>query len=368
MKRRSSCILFLILFLIGISNADSHAKGIPLPIPVMFGTSENIARLQDVDVLGPNGEALFLGYKTTKRFFGAGLYVTDDGYVLGLRSDAMRYLALTPLQIRELQQRRQLPTPLPSYRLGIFDLLIGYSLWLILAVVAGGVFLAVWIKGQADDDEPAGDLRGATPPAFEEGSMMVQVDGRGAVTFTSSLPPESVKDVRFFGWLANDEVATLPFLPSPAFMGAMVTRTTQGKPPSVLSNLGFLEFLHRGVAELAPQIPYFVEAARAQEAGVLFVVDGRFVDKGISMSADGVPEEEIIGRFSVKDGLISPTDYQANMKYKLWSLRGAARIPQHFRPHLLAKLALLTDRTRVELLPSPSETRGIGEAVVPAVG
>jgi hypothetical protein len=261
-----------------------------------------------------------------------------------------------------------LPTPLPSYRLGILDLLIGYSLWLILAVIAGAVWLKIWIGGQIEDDEPAADLRNNAPaPAFEEGSMMVQVDGRGGVTFTSSLPPEDVKDVRFLRWLTDDEVATLPFLPSPAFMAALVTRAQQGKPPLLLSNVGFLEFLHRGIAEFAPQLPHFVEAAHTQKTGALFVLDGRFADKDKSVPAENLPPDEIVGCFAVKDGLISGSDYQANMKYKLWSLRGPAQVPQHLRPHLLTKLVHLTDRTQAEFVPASSETGGVQGAVATAI-
>jgi hypothetical protein len=102
----------------------------------LFGTAETIHHLQDVGLKGPNSEELYLGYKTSVVNFGAGLYVSDDGYVLGIKGDETRYFQMpAAAALARLQQARLLPDPLPAYKLDVFDYLIGYSLWIILAIV-----------------------------------------------------------------------------------------------------------------------------------------------------------------------------------------------------------------------------------------
>lgn len=128
--RVTSLLLIVGFVLIGLGPANADLQ---------FGKDETVHFLEDVKVKGPAGEALFLGYKTTSQFFLAGIYIEDDGYVLGIRSDHSKYFALPAGdQLKGFQSRGLLPDPLPPYTLGFFDYLFGYSLWLVLA------FLLVW--------------------------------------------------------------------------------------------------------------------------------------------------------------------------------------------------------------------------------
>jgi hypothetical protein len=121
---------------LSLSHAHAETAG------MMFGTKERIAELQDVDLQGPEGEPLVLGYKTTSRYFIGGLYVRDDGYVLSPAADTTRYLPLpTGDELRDFQRRGLLPDPLPPYALGAFAYFDGYSLWLIVAITLFAVVI-----------------------------------------------------------------------------------------------------------------------------------------------------------------------------------------------------------------------------------
>ncbi len=101
-----------------------------------FGDQQYVQHLADVKLKGANGEALFLGhmYKTT--YFLAGLYVVDEGYVLGIKGNRERFYRMPDAaQVAYFQQEGLLPKPFPRYRLGWFDYLIGYSLWIALAIL-----------------------------------------------------------------------------------------------------------------------------------------------------------------------------------------------------------------------------------------
>ena len=103
-----------------------------------FGIAEHTTRIQDVTLTTPDGDALYLGYKTSTVYFILGVYVSDDGYVLGLRSNAKHYVDMPPPDILAgFQKNGQLPTPLPPYRLGIGDYLAGYSLWIVVGPLIG---------------------------------------------------------------------------------------------------------------------------------------------------------------------------------------------------------------------------------------
>lgn len=126
----------------------------------MFGKEETIHRLQDVDVTSQDNEPLFLGYKTTTTFFLAGVSITDDGYVFGLRSDSTKYIETTPEEIAKFQASGLLPDPLPPYKLGILDYIIGYSLWTIVLPILVIVFAVSFFRKRKEKAAPA-----APPPA-----------------------------------------------------------------------------------------------------------------------------------------------------------------------------------------------------------
>lgn len=100
-----------------------------------FGTHEELTCITDVPLKGPGGDALCLAYKTSTHYFLAGVYVSDDGYVLKskVRNDA--YFPLDAGKIQTHQATGEFPTPMPGYSLSFGTYFLGYSLWIALAVV-----------------------------------------------------------------------------------------------------------------------------------------------------------------------------------------------------------------------------------------
>ncbi len=103
-----------------------------------FGLSESLNHIQDLDRLkGPSGEALYLGYKTSTQNFLLPYWMTDDGYIVGVKGQD-RFYRIEPDRLKELQDRGQLPSPLPPYEISGLDWFFGHLAWAIL----GG--LALW--------------------------------------------------------------------------------------------------------------------------------------------------------------------------------------------------------------------------------
>jgi tetratricopeptide (TPR) repeat protein len=102
---------------------------------IMFGTKEYLHKIEDLDLKGPSGEALYLGYKFSHHSFVAPYRTTDDGYILGVVGQ-QRYYPLNAALIEKLQAQGRLPRPLPLYSLSALDYLIGYLLWFMLAGIA----------------------------------------------------------------------------------------------------------------------------------------------------------------------------------------------------------------------------------------
>lgn len=139
MRRKLLVIATLVFCLLPFRAAEA-AK-------VRFGQHDEIHLLQDVDLKGPNGERLFLGYMTQTQYFAAGLYVVDAGYALGVKGDRERFFRMPQGdELMRYQRDGLLPNPLPAYRLSPFDYLIGYSLWLVVAFAVGWVAIGIWWK------------------------------------------------------------------------------------------------------------------------------------------------------------------------------------------------------------------------------
>jgi len=102
----------------------------------IFGKSERIEEIGEFDLKGPNGEELYLAYKTTSLFFFMGVYISDDGYVLGIKKSYGSYYPLSEEKIKEFQAGGHLPNPLPKYKIPLSERLWGFSLWMLLTVVA----------------------------------------------------------------------------------------------------------------------------------------------------------------------------------------------------------------------------------------
>ena len=148
--------LSLLAFLAALLAAPLAAEA-----KLMFGKDETIHKLQDVDITGQNGEALFLGYKTTTNFFLAGISIKDDGYVFGVRGDSAKYITTTPEELAKFQENGLLPTPLPAYKIGTVDWIIGNSMWVVVLPLLVIVFgFSWWNKRRAKAAAAA-----AAPPA-----------------------------------------------------------------------------------------------------------------------------------------------------------------------------------------------------------
>jgi len=124
--------LIVITLIILIPNVASAKR-----VGGIFGKSERIEEIAEVNLKGAKGEDLYLAYKTTSLFFFMGVYISDDGYVLGIRKSYGSYYPLSEEKIKELQASGHLPNPLPTYKIPLSERLWGFSLWIMLVVVTG---------------------------------------------------------------------------------------------------------------------------------------------------------------------------------------------------------------------------------------
>ena len=124
-------LLFMIALLAMVPNLASAKR-----VGGLFGKSERINKITDVTIKGANGEDLYLAYKTTSLFIFMGVYMKDDGYVLGVKGSIGTYYPLDEEQIKKFQASGNLPTPLPSYKIALTEWLWGFSVWILLAVMA----------------------------------------------------------------------------------------------------------------------------------------------------------------------------------------------------------------------------------------
>ena len=174
--------------LIGLIAAFTLAAAPAQAAKVYFGTQEYLRKIQDVDITGPKGEALYLGYKYSHHSFVLPYRTTDDGYILGVRGQ-QSYFRLDDANIKSFQARGLLPSPLPSYELSFTDYVMGYLLWLVLAVIAGLLVVPVFAKRRRQRALPhlnegierhrIGDLDGA----IESYTRAVEADSKLAVAF-----------------------------------------------------------------------------------------------------------------------------------------------------------------------------------------
>jgi len=117
-------------------------------MPLRFGSGETATCIADAAMRGPDGESLCVAYKTSWFALGAGVYLTDDGYVLKFR-DRDGYLPLPrESTVRELQQQALLPKPLPDYTISSGTYFAGYSFWFYASIVALAVLFG-WRRARA---------------------------------------------------------------------------------------------------------------------------------------------------------------------------------------------------------------------------
>ncbi|MEC8832056.1 MAG: hypothetical protein VX772_06835 [Bacteroidota bacterium] len=113
----------LIVFLMALVPNIAMAKR----VRGLFGKSERIEKIMDVDIKGSNGEDLYLGYKTTSQFFFMGVYIKDDGYVLGIKGKFGSYY---PLDNQQLLPFKKTVVSRILCRLTKYHLRIGYGVFL----------------------------------------------------------------------------------------------------------------------------------------------------------------------------------------------------------------------------------------------
>ena len=133
--------ILAVFILMAASAQDAHAG-------FLFGTKDRVQHLQNLNMKGPNGEALSLAYVTTTHSFMLPSKMTGD-YALIVR-DGMKDLGgraravfhrLPNEKIGQMQRAGALPNPLPAYRHTIVDYILGYLLWVAIPLV----FVFTWL-------------------------------------------------------------------------------------------------------------------------------------------------------------------------------------------------------------------------------
>lgn len=116
--------IFLLISAFGLFNT-AHAK-----LPLFFGDQDYFEDIESVQPIKDGRDTYKFGYRVSIKWFLAGVYVKDEGYVL---SNANTYIPLNAEMIAELQAMGELPNELPAYSLPADYYLKGYSLWIIIA-------------------------------------------------------------------------------------------------------------------------------------------------------------------------------------------------------------------------------------------
>lgn len=150
-----------------------------------FGTQEHLVWLEDVEIKGSKGEALYLGHKYSFHSFLLPYWMTDNGYILGVRGQNI-YVPLESEEIKSFQANGLLPSPLPIYQFSLLDYALGYALWIMVPVILGLVPLTMLAKRRRKQAQPylddgiaqhqAGNLKGA----IESYTQAVTIDPKFA--------------------------------------------------------------------------------------------------------------------------------------------------------------------------------------------
>ena len=147
-----------------------------------FGTSESLNHIQDLDRLkGPSGEALYLGYKTSTQNFLLPYWMTDDGYIGGVKGED-RFYRIEPDRLKELQDRGQMPSPLPGYEISGLDWFFGFFAWAVGA--AFGLFGA-WGVYSASRTKKAEGMVAAANLHASDGRLDQAIEGYTGAIKTS---------------------------------------------------------------------------------------------------------------------------------------------------------------------------------------
>ena len=110
---------------------------IPIPIPVWFGTNENLVCIQGVErfnLKAADGDHyVCYAAKTKTESFILPYRISLAGYVFA-DDDGMQYFNPEPKDIAYLQSIGDLPSHLPVYTLSIYEIVAGNLLWPLLVL------------------------------------------------------------------------------------------------------------------------------------------------------------------------------------------------------------------------------------------
>ena len=103
---------------------------------IFFGKQSDIKNISNIELRGKDSESLYLGRLVTTYFFLLGVYVEDEGYVLGSVKDKNLYYSFPEEKVlANMQKARLLPNPLPEYKITMLEYLIGYSLYIFIILM-----------------------------------------------------------------------------------------------------------------------------------------------------------------------------------------------------------------------------------------
>lgn len=95
-----------------------------------FGKGESLKVVADTGLKSPDGATLVLAHKVTKHCFLVPYWLSDDGFVLGVKGNDKAYYPLPdPEKLNALQAEGLVPNPFPNWKRSIGDWIEGYFLW-----------------------------------------------------------------------------------------------------------------------------------------------------------------------------------------------------------------------------------------------
>lgn len=108
-----------------------------------FGNEDNFHKIQDLvipaelagEVPPEWSQGVELDSHTVTHWLGGGAWLEDKGYAITVRGGE-KYWDLDEKLTGALQEANILPKPLPKYEIPVIDYVFGYSLWIIIAVLA----------------------------------------------------------------------------------------------------------------------------------------------------------------------------------------------------------------------------------------
>ena len=159
---------------------------------LLFGADETLECIQPIELKGAAGEPLCLAWKTTKYFFGGGVYLRDDGYALKVTSGSSYYPVPEGAELKDFQARGLVTAPLPGYTLPVEEYLIGYSLWIIILAFVGFVQAKNFATRRRYRREAAIPLSLGPPVVATEGDTFIEHSVRGLLA-----PGEKVQHQAF---------------------------------------------------------------------------------------------------------------------------------------------------------------------------